>query len=71
MKLKELSYFLFQFVLIFGSLCSLIHKELEKVSEMALDFFAEFRQFDTNKKSAEFSSKIVAEDSAKKPVHFV
>ena len=37
---------------------------------MTLDFFAEFRQFDTNKKSAEFSSKIVAENSAKKAVHF-
>ena len=41
---------------------SLIHKELPKVAEMALDLSAEFRQFDTNKKSAEFSRKIVAEN---------
>ena len=28
---------------------SLIHKELAKLSEMALDYLPEFRQFDTNK----------------------
>ena len=85
--------------------CSLIRKELAKVSEMALDFFAEFRQFDTNKKlsakitkfseflqwqttwskslnfviltdkcfvnwASELSSKIVAENSAKKTCPF-
>ena len=44
---------------------SLIHKELAEVSVMALDVFAEFRQYDTNKKSSEFSSKIVAENLAK------
>ena len=32
------------------------------MSVMALDFFAELRQFDTNKKSAEFSSKIAAKN---------
>ena len=37
---------------------------------MALDLSAEFRQFDTNKKSAEFRSKIVAENSAKKTCPF-
>ena len=35
-------------------------------SEMALDLSSEFRQFDSNKKSSEFSRKIVAENSAKK-----
>ena len=43
---------------------SLIHKEVTKVSEMALDFLAEFRKSYTNKISSEFSSKIVAENSA-------
>ena len=52
--------------------CSLIHKELMKLAEMALDLSAEFRQFATNKKCAESSRKIVTENSAKrKPGHFI
>ena len=51
--------------------CSPIHKELTKLAEMALDLCAEFRQLGTNKKSAEFSRKIVAENSANNNLSFL